>query len=214
MVDSIVQLLHQIYDVRAIIEWGGLALLTLIVFTETGLLFGFFLPGDSLLVTAGVFAASGLLNLPAALVILSIAAIAGDQLGYWIGYQTGPRIFHREDSIFFHKRHALRAQQFYDRHGGKTIIFARFVPIIRTFAPVVAGVGKMEYSRFVAYNVFGGLGWVWSMLLGGYTLGRSVPNVEKNIHVVIAIVIFLSILPGIVEVVRSWGGESRPDPAA
>jgi membrane-associated protein len=138
--------------------------------------------------------------------VLTVAAVAGDQLGYYLGYTIGPRIFNREDSIFFHRRHAERAQRFYDRHGGKTIILARFIPIIRTFAPVVAGVGRMEYRRFVAYNVVGGVGWVWGLTLAGYGLGRSVPNIEKNIHLVIAIVIFLSILPGIVEVARARFG--------
>ncbi|MBI2962474.1 MAG: VTT domain-containing protein [Deltaproteobacteria bacterium] len=201
--DSIVTLLHQIYDVRGIIEWGGLVLLTAIVFTETGLMFGFFLPGDSLLVTAGIFAAAGALDITAVIALLTAAAVSGDQLGYYLGCTVGPRIFNREDSLFFHRRHAERAQRFYDRHGGKTIILARFIPIIRTFAPVVAGVGKMEYRRFVAYNVIGGVSWVWGLTLGGYALGRSVPNIEKNIHLVIAIVIFLSILPGVVEFAKA-----------
>ena len=203
MLDWILQFLHQLYDVRGLIEWGGLVMLTGIVFAETGLLFGFFLPGDSLLVTAGIFAAAGALDVVTVIAILSVAAVSGDQLGYWIGLTTGPKIFSREDSIFFHKRHAERAQQFYDRHGGKTIILARFIPIIRTFAPVVAGVGKMEYRRFVAYNVVGGVAWVWGLTLAGYGLGKTIPNIEKNIHLVIAIVIFLSILPGIIEFAKA-----------
>jgi membrane-associated protein len=138
--DWLLQLIHQLYDVRGLIEWGGLLMLTVIVFTETGLLFGFFLPGDSLLVTAGIFAAAGSLDLFTVL-ISSVSAVSGHQLGYWIGLTTGPKIFNREDSLFFHKRHAERAQRFYERHGGETIIFARFIPIIRMFAPVVAGVG-------------------------------------------------------------------------
>lgn len=211
MFDWILQFLHQLYDVRGLIEWGGLLLLTVIVFTETGLLFGFFLPGDSLLVTAGIFAAAGALDLLTVITVLSVAAVAGDQLGYWIGLTTGPKIFSRDDSIFFHKRHAERAQRFYDRHGGKTIIFARFIPILRTFAPVVAGVGKMEYRRFVSFNVFGGVGWVCGLTLAGYGLGRSIPNIEKNIHLVIAIVIFLSILPGIIEFARArFGAAAKP----
>jgi len=203
MVDWILGLLHQLYDVRALIEWGGLFMLTLIIFTETGLLFGFFLPGDSLLVTAGIFAAAGALDVVTVIALLTVAAVSGDQLGYYLGSTIGPKIFRREDSLFFHKRHAERAQRFYDRHGGKTIILARFIPIIRTFAPVVAGVGKMRYRHFVAYNVVGGVAWVWGLTLGGYLLGRSVPNIEQNIHLVIAIVIFLSILPGIVEFARA-----------
>lgn len=203
MVDWALHLLHQLYDVRGIIEWGGLALLTVIVFTETGLMFGFFLPGDSLLVTAGIFAAAGTLDITTVVGVLTVAAVTGDQLGYYLGRSIGPRIFNREDSIFFHKRHAERAQKFYDRHGGKTIILARFIPIIRTFAPVVAGVGRMEYRKFVAYNVVGGVLWVWGLTLGGYVLGRSVPNIEKNIHLVIVIVIFLSILPGLIEFAKA-----------
>ena len=206
MIDWAIDLLRQLYDVRGLIEWGGLILLTAIIFTETGLMFGFFLPGDSLLVTAGIFAAAGALDITTVIAVLTVAAVAGDQLGYYLGYSIGPKIFNREDSLFFHKKHAERAQQFYDRHGGKTIIIARFIPVIRTFAPVVAGVGKMEYRHFVAYNVIGGVVWVWGLTLGGYLLGKSVPNIEQHIHVVIAIVVFLSILPGIIEVARARFG--------
>ncbi len=211
MMDFAMQLLHQLYDVEGLIQWGGLVMLTFIVFTETGLMFGFFLPGDSLLVTAGVFAAAGHLNFFSLTIILSIAAVAGDQLGYWIGASAGPRVFNREDSIFFHKRHAERAQQFYDRHGGKTIILARFIPVIRTFAPVIAGVGQMEYGKFVLFNVVGGVGWVWGLISVGFALGRSIPNIDRHIHLVILIVIFLSILPGIIEFAKSWLATRRVD---
>src|SRR5882672_8598178 len=201
--ETVLDLLHRVYDVEAIIRWGGVLMLVAIVFAETGLLFGFFLPGDSLLVTAGVFAAAGHLNIGTVLVLCTVAAVVGDQLGYYIGYRTGPRIFRREDSLLFKRKHLFRARDFYERHGGKTIILARFVPIIRTFAPVVAGVGQMEYRRFVTFNVVGGFGWVWSMSLLGYSLGRMVPDIDRHIHVVIAVVIVLSILPGVVEYVRS-----------
>ena len=203
MIETLASLLHQVYDVEGIIRWGGIMMLTCIVFAETGLLVGFFLPGDSLLVTAGVFAAAGHVSLGSILTIVTAAAVAGDQVGYYIGYRTGPRIFRREDSLLFKRAHLMRAHEFYERHGGKTIILARFVPIVRTFAPVVAGVGTMEYRRFVAYNVVGGFLWVWSMALLGYSLGRVVPDVDRHIHLVIAVVIFLSILPGIIEYVRS-----------
>lgn len=203
MVESIRQLLHAVYDVEGVIRWGGLAMLVAIVFAETGLMFGFFLPGDSLLVTAGVFAAAGHLDITTLLLAVSVAAVVGDQLGYYIGHKTGPMIFRREDSLLFKRAHLLRAQAFYEKHGGKTIILARFMPIVRTFAPVVAGVGAMEYRRFVVFNVAGGLLWVWSMCFIGYGLGRVIPNVDRYIHLIIVVIIFLSILPGIIEVVRS-----------
>ena len=193
---------HRIYDVESLVRVGGLLALTAIVFTETGLLVGFFLPGDSLLVTAGIFAATGDLNLWTLNLFLSLAAVTGDTVGYGIGAKTGPMIFRREDSFFFHRKHLITAKQFYDQYGGFTIFVARFIPILRTFAPVVAGVGKMQYGRFLAYNVFGAIFWVLSMTLAGYFLGRMVPNIQEQIHVVIAIVIFLSLLPGITKFAR------------
>lgn len=195
-------LFHQIYNVEGLVRVGGLALIVAIVFVETGLMVGFFLPGDSLLVTAGLFAARGDLSLLTLNLFVSLAAVAGDTLGYWIGAKAGPRIFTRDDSLWFNKKHLLTTQEFYERHGGFTIVIARFMPILRTFAPVVAGVGAMRYPRFLAYNVFGGIGWVLSMTTIGYFLGRAVPNIDRHIHVVIVIVIFLSILPGIIKVVR------------
>jgi len=203
MIETLWTLFHSIYDVEGIIRSGGLLVLILIVFAETGLLVGFFLPGDSLLVTAGVFAAAGHLNIGVLLVTLTIAAIVGDQVGYYIGHRTGPVIFQREDSLLFRRKHLVRAREFYERHGGKTIILARFIPIIRTFAPVVAGVGEMSYRRFVTFNVVGGFLWVWSMALLGYSLGRVVPDIDRHIHVVIAVVIFLSLVPAMVEYLRS-----------
>ena len=193
---------HRIYDVESLVRVGGLAALTAIVFTETGLFVGFFLPGDSLLVTAGIFAATGDLDLWTLNLALSLAAILGDTTGYVIGFKAGPMIFRREDSLFFHRKHLLTAKQFYDQYGGFTIFIARFIPILRTFAPVVAGVGKMQYSRFIAYNVFGGIFWVFSMTFAGYFLGRMVPNIQEQIHIVIAVVIFLSLLPGIAKLAR------------
>ena len=193
---------HRIYDVESLVRVGGLAALTAIVFTETGLFVGFFLPGDSLLVTAGIFAAKGDLELWTLNTVLSLAAILGDTTGYVIGFKTGPMIFRREDSLFFHRKHLLTAKQFYDQYGGFTIVVARFIPILRTFAPVVAGVGKMQYSRFIVYNVFGGILWVFSMTFAGYFLGRMVPNIQEQIHIVIAVVIFLSLLPGIAKLAR------------
>lgn len=191
---------QKLRDLPALVQWAGYAGLTIIIFAETGLLVGFFLPGDSLLVTAGLLAADPAFGLNVWLLglILTVAAIVGDSVGYNIGRRSGPHIFSREDSLFFDKKHLLRAQAFYERHGGKTIILARFMPIVRTFAPVVAGVGRMEYRKFVVFNIVGGTLWIWSMLLIGWALARTVPAVAQHIEKVILVVIFLSILPGII----------------
>ena len=192
-------LFHRIYDVEFLVRTGGLLVLIVIVFVETGLLVGFFLPGDSLLVTAGIFAARGDLDLLTLNITLSLAAIAGDTVGYGIGARTGPKIFTRDNSLFFNRKHLISAKEFYDRHGGFTIFIARFVPIIRTFAPVVAGVGAMQYRKFISYNVFGGIFWVMTTTLTGYFLGTMIPNIQEHIHVVIAIVIVLSLLPAFIK---------------
>ena len=188
-------------DLQALIRWGGYAVVTAIVFTETGLLAGFFLPGDSLLVTAGLIAAMDqTMNLWVLNLLLCTAAILGDTTGYWLGYHFGPKIFNKEDSFFFHKDHLARTQKFYEKHGPKTIVLARFVPIVRTFAPTVAGAGRMDYKKFLVYNIAGGVGWVLSMTCIGYFLGRVVPNIEKHVHWVIIIVIVLSLLP----ILKEW----------
>jgi len=208
-VQALMDLFHQIYNVRAIIEWGGMAALIAVVFAETGLLIGFFLPGDSLLVTAGVFCTEAnptgkpLLNIVWLIFAVSIAAVVGDQVGFYIGRKTGPRLFSRENSLLFNKKHLIRTHAFYEKHGGKTIIIARFMPIIRTFAPVVAGVGDMNYRRFVSYNIFGGVGWVVSMTGIGFGLATVWPEVTKHIEKLIILVIFLSLLPGIIGYLRS-----------
>jgi membrane-associated protein len=208
--DWLKELLHGLTDVETLVRVGGLTAMTAIVFAETGLMVGFFLPGDSLLVTAGVFAAAGHLNIWTLNILLVAAAIIGDTVGYWIGRQAGPALFKRPKSRFFHPEHLRRAHNFYEKHGGKTIILARFMPIVRTFAPVVAGMGRMEYRRFVSFNVFGGLLWVLSMTLIGYYLGQFA-WVRRNIEIVILIVIFLSILPGIIAYVRERSkGQKSP----
>jgi membrane-associated protein len=194
-------LFHQLTDVENLIRVGGLTAMTAIVFAETGLMIGFFLPGDSLLVTAGVFAATGQLNIWAVNGLLIVAAIVGDTVGYWFGRRVGPALFNRPKSLLFNPDHLRRAHDFYEKHGGKTIIIARFMPIIRTFAPIVAGMGEMEYRRFLSFNVFGGLFWVISMTGIGYFLGQ-IPGVRDHIEVVILIVVFLSILPGIIAFAR------------
>jgi len=190
------------YALDDLIRWGGYTILTAIVFTETGLLIGFFLPGDSLLITAGLVAAAGGLNIWLLNVLLSVAAIIGDSVGYYIGARLGPRLFTREKSLLFNPRHIERTRAFYARHGPKTIVIARFVPIIRTFAPVVAGVGEMEYRRFLFYNVAGGVGWVTSMTWAGYLLGHTIPNIGERIHWVVGIVIVLSVIPIGLEILK------------
>ena len=207
--DFLWNLFHQIYDVESLVRVGGVLVITAIVFAETGLFVGFFLPGDSLLVTAGIFAARGDLDMWTLNIALSLAAIIGDTVGYSIGAKTGPKIFTREDSLFFHRKHLISAKEFYDKYGGFTIFIARFVPIIRTFAPVVAGVGGMQYRRFIAYNVAGGIFWVMSTTFAGYFLGRIMPNIQEHIHTVIAVVIFLSLLPAIAKIAREkWKARS------
>jgi membrane-associated protein len=209
-VQDLVDLFRKVYDVQGLVEWGGLIGLVAIVFAETGLLVGFFLPGDSLLVTAGIFCTphnptgKPLLNILWVNIFVSLAAIAGDTVGYWLGAKTGPRLFTRERSLFFSKKHLLRTKAFYEKHGGKTIIIARFMPIIRTFAPVVAGVGQMEYRKFLSYNIFGGIFWVLSMTWLGYLLAVKIPGITKHIDKLIILIIFLSLLPGMIGWLRSW----------
>lgn len=205
---------ENLYNLEALIRWGGYAVLTFIVFAETGLLVGFFLPGDSLLVTAGIIAAAGDLNIVVLNLLLMAAAIVGDSTGYAVGRKTGPKIFTREKSLFFAKDHLLRTKAFYEKHGGKTIVLARFMPFARTFAPIVAGVGQMNYRHFVFYNVFGGIGWVASMTLIGYFLGNAIPDIDRHVHKVVAVVVFLSILPGIIAVLRERMRKRRDAAAA
>jgi len=202
MPEVIIEFFQKLHNLEDLIRWGGYAVLAVIIFAETGLLVGFFLPGDSLLVTAGLFAGKGDLNIVILFVLLSLMAIAGDAVGFWFGRVTGTKIFSREKSVLFAKDHLLRAKAFYEKHGGKTIIIARFMPIVRTFAPIVAGVADMSYPRFAVYNVVGGVAWVGSMLGIGYFLGRSIPDIDEKLHLVIAVVIFLSILPGMIEYMR------------
>ncbi len=205
MIDFLTRAYHFFSDVRGLIESGGVLLVCIIIFIETGLFVGFFLPGDSLLVTAGVLAAGGFLDLASLLILVSLCAITGDQVGYWIGRRAGQALYQREESFFFRKKHLERAHDFYERYGGKTIVLARFVPIIRTFSAPVAGAARMNYRRFFFIDIFGGLLWVWSMVLIGYTVGSAIPNVDRHIHIVILIVVLLSILPGIIGVLKHRG---------
>jgi membrane-associated protein len=203
VLESIRHLLHSIYDVEGLIRWGGPLLVCTIVFIETGFFVGFFLPGDSLLVTAGVFAAAGSIPLHWLLAPVMLCAIAGDQIGYWIGRGAGASLYRRKESFFFRRSHLERARDFYEKYGGKTVILARFVPIIRTFCPLVAGAAGMPYSRYLTYDISGGTLWVGSMILGGYFLGRSVPNIGQKIHYVIAVVVVLSLLPAVIGILRA-----------
>ncbi len=180
-----------------------------ILFVETGLFVGFFLPGDSLLVTAGIFAGQNVVPLLWLLLPGILCAIIGDQLGYWIGYSAGPALYKRDDSFFFRRSHLQRAHDFYEKYGGRAVILARFVPIVRTFCPPVAGAARMPYARYLAFDIFGGTFWVGSMVLGGYLLGSRVPNIGKYLHLVIGGIILLSILPPIVGLFRVRRSDSH-----
>jgi len=197
-------LLHLDKHLGQIIQGFGVwtyLILFLVIFCETGLVVTPILPGDSLLFAAGAFAAAGTLDPWILFVLLSVAAVAGDTVNYWIGNYVGPKVFHYESSRFFNKEHLTRAHKFYEKYGGKTIVIARFMPIIRTFAPFVAGIGAMTYWRFLAYNVTGGLSWIAVFVSGGYYFG-NLPVVRRNFTLVILAIIFISILPGAVEYIR------------
>jgi membrane-associated protein len=184
-----------VYNVPELIRIAGLLGLIVIVFAETGLMVGFFLPGDSLLITAGLFAFKGDLNIWTLNIALVLAAIIGDATGYYIGRRTGQALYSRPNSLLFRREHLIKTHEFYEKHGGKTIIIARFMPIVRTFAPVVAGAAEMTYRNFAIYNIIGAFLWVLSMTLTGYFLAAAVPDIDKQIHKIVAVVIFLSLLP-------------------
>lgn len=195
--DKLIHLLSQVLT-----GWAGYALLAAIVFSETGLLVGLFLPGDSLLFTVGVVAGAGQLDIVSICALLTFMSVLGDQSGYFLGYRTGPRIFSRPDSLVFKQEYVKRTQAFYEKHGGKTLIYAKFVPIVRTFAPFMAGVGRMSYARFLSFNVFGGIGWVVSMTLAGYWLGE-VPVIRRNFEKVVIGIVLVSVLPIVIQYLSS-----------
>lgn len=203
--DQLLEFFHKLRDVKALVTWAGYVGLTTIIFAETGLLLGFFLPGDSLLVTAGLLSSQPRFGLNVYLlgVLLTAASILGNAVGYFIGRASGPRLFRREESLLFKPRYLRQAHEFYERHGGKTIIIARFMPIVRTFVPVVAGAAGMSNRRYTIYNVIGGVLWIWSMLFTGYFLGRYIPGIDRHIEKVIIVVIVLSLLPGAIGWLRS-----------
>ncbi|HKF53107.1 MAG TPA: VTT domain-containing protein [Candidatus Acidoferrales bacterium] len=196
-------LIHKLYNVQNLVQSGGPLLVCSIVFVETGLFVGFFLPGDSLLVTAGMVAGTHTISLAWLLLPACLCAVAGDQLGYFIGRKAGTSLYRRDDSRFFKKKHLQRAHEFYEKHGPKAIIIARFVPIIRTFCPPVAGAARMRYSRYLMFDTFGGILWVCSMILTGYSLGQ-IPAIEGRIHLVIAVVIVLSLVPAGIEAIKAF----------
>lgn len=210
MIHTILQFLGSLTDPEQLIHllstvfagWMGYVLLFVIVFAETGLLIGFFLPGDSLLFTVGVVAGAGQLDIVTINLLLMVAAIVGDGVGYLLGRHTGDRIFSRPDSKLFKREHLMRTHAFYEKHGGKTIIYARFIPIVRTFAPFVAGVAKMSYPRFLSFNLFGGIGWVALMTLLGYSLG-GVPVVRAHFEKVILAIVLISVLPVLLEMFKA-----------
>jgi membrane-associated protein len=199
---------HTVYNVPELIRIVGQYGLPVIIFAETGLLLGFFLPGDSLLITAGLFAARGDLNIVTLIVTLIPAAMLGNATGYAIGKRTGKALYSRPDSLLFRREHLKMTHEYYERHGGKTIIIAQFAPILRTFAPVVAGVAEMGYRNFATYNVIGAIAWICSMTLGGYLLGNMIPNIDKRIDLVVMVVIAVSLLPAIIAWLRSRATKS------
>lgn len=212
MLHSIVDFIRSLTDPERLIHllgtvlsgWLGYAALFGVVYSETGLLVGFFFPGDSLLFTVGVVAGAGngQLNIALVIVILASAALLGDSTGYFLGRKTGARIFSRPDSLLFKRENVIRTKMFYERHGGKTIVYARFLPIVRTFAAFVAGVMEMPYLRFLPYSVCGGIGWVTLMTMLGYELG-GVPFVRHNFDKVIIAIVVVSLLPTLIEVLRA-----------
>lgn len=193
------ELLH--IDPKVIIQTAGLIGVIAIVFAESGLFFGFFLPGDSLLFTAGILASQGFLNLPGLVIGVGIAAIAGDSVGYWFGKKVGPAIFSRDDSVFFTPAHIARTRAFYEKYGPKAIVLARFVPVVRTFTPILAGVGQMNYGLFLRYNIIGGLLWASGISFLGYWLGATFPWIEEYLTYIIIAVIVVSVLPIVYELV-------------
>lgn len=185
------------FEVSNIIQSGGLLLIAFIVFAETGLLVGFFLPGDTLLLAAGVFAAQGKLPLGLTIIVIILASIVGNVVGYEIGRRTGHRVFRKKDGILFRKEYITRAEVFYEKHGGKTILFARFVPIVRTFAALVAGIGHMPFNRFMGYNIAGGILWGGSVTLLGYWFGQRIPNIDHYILPTVLAVTAISFAPAV-----------------
>ncbi|MDP1675564.1 MAG: VTT domain-containing protein [Bacteroidota bacterium] len=207
--DFISEFFHKLLNIKELVTWAGYPGLAMIIFSETGLLVGFFLPGDSLLVTAGLFAAAGYFDITLLIPLLLAAAIIGNATGYAIGRKSGQALYSREDSRFFKKQHLINTKEFYDKYGAFTIVIAQFMPFARTFAPVVAGIAEMKYTKFASFNIIGAVLWIPGMLLIGYFLGSTIPNIDKNIHYVIIAVIFVSLLPGILKYLQVRYGKKQ-----
>lgn len=190
------------FDLNSLLRTVGYAGIFAIVFAESGLLVGFFLPGDSLLFTAGFLASQGVFDIYILCAIIFIAAVVGDNVGYWFGKKAGPRVFSKEDSLVFSKSNVEKSQKFYEKHGGKTIILARFIPVVRTFAPVIAGIGKMDYKKFLAYNFIGGVIWGIGVTVLGYLLGSSIPDIDKYLIPIALLIILFSIAPALWHLLR------------
>lgn len=191
------------FDLLKILPAIGYLGIFAIIFAESGLLIGFFLPGDSLLFTSGFLASQNIYDIKILTLLCFVGAVLGDSVGYTFGHRIGRKLFHRSNSIFFHKDHLVRAEKFYEKYGKKTIVLARFMPVVRTFAPIVAGIGKMEYKTFLFYNVIGGLLWAVGLTLGGYYLGKSIPNVDHYLTPIVIAIIILSILPQTIHVLKN-----------
>ena len=182
-----------------------------VVFAESGLFIGFFLPGDSLLFTAGFLASQEIFDIRILSLLCFIAAVTGDSVGYAFGRHIGPRLFTREDSWLFHKKHLAKAQHFYEKHGKKTIVIARFMPIVRTFAPIVAGIGNMHYKTFITYNIVGGFLWGIGVTVAGYFLGKVIPDVDKYLIPIVVVIIIASILPSVIHLIKERNNPSEDE---
>lgn len=199
IIDALLQ-----HDLRAFVEQIGYAGVFLVIFAESGLLVGFFLPGDSMIFTAGLLASPmfNLFNVWILVLGAWVAAVAGDNIGYEFGKRVGRKLFHKEDSLLFHKDNLMRAQEFYEKHGGKAIILARFMPVVRTFAPIVAGIGHMDHKKFTFYNFLGGTLWVWGLTFAGFFLGNLVPDVDKYLLPIVAVIVLASVLPPLLHIYK------------
>ncbi len=198
-------------DLVQLVELFGYIGISAVVFAETGLFFGFFFPGDSLLFTAGLVASQGFFNVWILASLVSVSAVIGDSFGYWFGAKVGPKIFTREDSFFFHKGHVERTRIFYERYGPRALVLARFIPIIRTFTPILAGVGSMRYHVFLRYNVAGGVLWGFGVTLLGYFLGTAIPDIDRYIFPIILFIIAISFLPIMTEVLKQRSASKKKE---